>query len=159
MTTLCRSLFAAVIDRKVHKNPCLATQQLVSQASKGLTGFKSLFRYSGSPCPLWRRSSNSEKKVQKGRDAGLEFGTMEVRVHLSVPTFFPWLPFHLAPSLPDQRVVGAASCQEESLHLLPLRGAAGDWRWLPPECSSCTPSCFQQAGQELPLNCFFKGAN
>lgn len=161
MTTLCKRLLIALIGRKVHRNWCLVTQQDFGVTSpKGFSRvLKSLFRYSDSPCSVWRRSSNSGKKVQKRRDVGWEFGTVGVRMYLSVPNLFPSLSFHLAPSLLDQRVVGAASCEEESLHPLPLWGAAEGWSWLPPKCSGCTPSCFQQAGQDLPLSCFFKGAN
>lgn len=101
VTTLCKSLLMALIGRKVHRNWCLVTQQDFGVTSpKGFSrGLKSLFRYSDSPCSVWRRSSNSGKKVQKRRDVGWEFGTVEVRMHLNVPNLFPWLPLHLPPSL------------------------------------------------------------
>lgn len=52
-----------------HGNWCLVTQQDFGVTSpKGFSkGSKSLFRYSDSPCSVWRRSSNSEKKDAEGK--------------------------------------------------------------------------------------------
>lgn len=159
-TTLCRSLLVAVIGRKVHLNWCLVTQQDFGVKSpKGFSSCsKSLFRYSDSP---YREGQvTQEKRYRREGMQGGNLGLWKSRCTSIFPTLFPGC---LSTSLPH--------CQTRELWGLQLarrrrafspcffEGQLGTEGWLPPECTGCTESCFQQAGQDLPLNCFFKGAN